>query len=95
MAALDIFFSYLQKLFAVIAGSKACTDNPCGNNALCQDTVGGGFVCLCKEGYTGQPFASTGCTGTIGLRWLLWLFWLSAPFFANFGFFFAQVALVD
>ena len=41
----------------------ACTSSPCGKNTICQDTAGGGYICLCKEGYTGQPFR--GCTGKI------------------------------
>ncbi|GLH00244.1 Fat-like cadherin-related tumor suppressor homolog, partial [Gryllus bimaculatus] len=32
-----------------------CKDNPCGENAVCTDTVGS-FICSCKEDYTGDPF---------------------------------------
>ena len=46
----------------IVGGPKPCSSNPCGANAVCQDTQNGaGYVCTCKEGYTGQPFR--GCTG--------------------------------
>lgn len=32
-----------------------CQDNPCGENAICTDTIGS-FVCTCKSDYTGDPF---------------------------------------
>lgn len=32
-----------------------CQDNPCGENAVCKDTVGS-YVCTCKEDFTGDPF---------------------------------------
>lgn len=32
-----------------------CEANPCGENAVCKDTIGS-FVCSCKEDYTGDPF---------------------------------------
>lgn len=31
-----------------------CQTNPCGENAVCKDTVGS-YVCHCKEDYTGDP----------------------------------------
>lgn len=32
-----------------------CETNPCGENAICKDTLGS-FTCTCKEEYTGDPF---------------------------------------
>ena len=46
----------------IVGGPKPCASNPCGANSVCQDTPNGaGYICTCKEGYTGQPFR--GCTG--------------------------------
>ena len=49
-------------LSLIVGGPKPCSSNPCGANTVCQDTQNGaGYICTCKEGYTGQPFR--GCTG--------------------------------
>ena len=51
----------------IVGGPKPCSSNPCGANSVCQDTPNGaGYICTCKEGYTGQPFR--GCTGKHILR---------------------------
>ena len=42
-------------------GPRACQANPCGRNALCQDSPDGAYRCICQEGYTGDPFR--GCVG--------------------------------
>ena len=42
-------------------GLKACKNNPCGRNAVCQDSPNGAYRCICQEGYTGDPFR--GCVG--------------------------------
>jgi len=44
-----------------------CDNNPCGENAVCADTVGS-FVCTCKEEFTGDPFR--GCVGESYLQQL-------------------------
>lgn len=65
-----LFFGMRSALFCVWILSKACfykmfsdvnecEPNPCGENAVCKDTVGS-YVCACKEDYTGDPFK--GCT---------------------------------
>ena len=67
MCTLGTLHVYLLIVFHCYAsnctiGPKPCSSNPCGSNAICQDTQNGaGYVCTCKEGYTGQPFR--GCTG--------------------------------
>ena len=42
---------------------SACQTNPCGKNALCQDSPDGAYRCTCQEGYTGDPFR--GCIGML------------------------------
>lgn len=37
-----------------------CSANPCGENAVCTDTVGS-FVCSCRQDYTGDPYRK--CVG--------------------------------
>lgn len=32
-----------------------CETNPCGENAICKDTIGS-YTCSCKEDYTGDPY---------------------------------------
>ncbi|XP_037052037.1 neurogenic locus notch homolog protein 1-like isoform X1 [Bradysia coprophila] len=35
--------------------SQGCSRNPCGTNAICQETVGGRPVCSCPSGHSGNP----------------------------------------
>ena len=30
-----------------------CGSSPCGGNGECIEEVGGGYICVCSEGYTG------------------------------------------
>ena len=57
-----LILHFIVFLRLIVGGPKPCSSNPCGANAVCQDTQNGaGYLCTCKEGYTGQPFR--GCTG--------------------------------
>ena len=42
-------------------GLGACKSNPCGRNAVCQDSIDGNYACVCQEGFSGDPFK--GCQG--------------------------------
>ena len=65
----------------IVGGPKPCSSNPCGANSVCQDTPNGaGYICTCKEGYTGQPFR--GCTGKHILR-IYFLFIFEAANFTH------------
>lgn len=37
--------------------AQSCQRNPCGVNAMCQETVGGRPVCSCPPGYSGNPIS--------------------------------------
>ena len=50
-----------NKILVHPTGPRACQANPCGRNALCQDSPDGAYRCICQEGYTGDPFR--GCVG--------------------------------
>lgn len=43
----------------IFSDINECQTNPCGENAICKDTVGS-YTCVCKEDYTGDPYR--GCT---------------------------------
>lgn len=49
-----------NELFLTFLDINECSQNPCGVNTICTDTVGS-FVCSCKEDYSGDPFK--GCVG--------------------------------
>lgn len=34
---------------------QGCSRSPCGTNAMCRETVGGGPVCSCPSGHSGDP----------------------------------------
>lgn len=53
--------NFLSIFFLHHTGPRACQANPCGRNALCQDSPDGAYRCICQEGYTGDPFR--GCVG--------------------------------
>lgn len=37
----------------------------CGGNSICSNsTTSIGYICKCKDGYTGNPYLSNGCQGT-------------------------------
>lgn len=42
-------------LYTISLDINECDTNPCGENAICKDTMGS-FICSCKEDYTGDPF---------------------------------------
>ena len=68
-----LFTRCISLLFLIVGGPKPCSSNPCGANAVCQDTQNGaGYICTCKEGYTGQPFR--GCTGKTSKSNTVYLF---------------------
>ena len=46
--------------------ASPCSGNKCGPNAVCKHEVSGGelsadTICVCKEGYTGDPDSAVGC----------------------------------
>lgn len=49
----------LEKLKILINFSQSlgqgCSRNPCGTNAICQETLGGRPVCSCPPGHSGNP----------------------------------------
>ncbi|XP_070504561.1 neurogenic locus notch homolog protein 3 isoform X3 [Chironomus tepperi] len=58
----------MTKVFGIIAvllsatnvlmvSGQGCSRNPCGQNALCQETLGGRPVCSCPPGYSGNPLS--------------------------------------
>lgn len=44
-----------QNVLNLSSDINECDTNPCGENAVCKDTLGS-FTCTCKEDYTGDPF---------------------------------------
>jgi len=36
---------------------QGCSRDPCGRNAICQETLGGRPVCSCPPGHTGNPLS--------------------------------------
>lgn len=36
---------------------QGCSRNPCGVNAMCQETIGGRPVCSCPPGHSGNPLS--------------------------------------
>lgn len=31
-----------------------CVDDPCGKHGSCESEAGGGFLCICDAGFTGE-----------------------------------------
>lgn len=52
--ALCTFSSYFCWTIADLR-VNGCHGNPCGVNAVCQETAGGRPVCSCPPGYSGNP----------------------------------------
>lgn len=50
-----LLLSNISHFINISSDINECEDNPCGENAICKDTIGS-FVCSCKEDYTGDPF---------------------------------------
>lgn len=48
MASVDIFIK---------STGQGCSRNPCGSNAICQETLGGRPVCSCPPGHSGNPLS--------------------------------------
>jgi len=38
---------------ATAPASNVCRTNPCLNGGTCQSVPGGGYRCICNQGYTG------------------------------------------
>lgn len=59
ISSLGIYFVVLllnsSHFMPISADINECDTNPCGENAICKDTIGS-FICSCKEDYTGDPF---------------------------------------
>ena len=46
---------YVQWYLFKFADMNECTNNPCGANSQCQDTIGS-YTCTCDNGFTGTGF---------------------------------------
>ena len=46
-----------------------CTNNPCGTNSQCQDTIGS-YTCTCDNGFTGTGFGD--CQSMLIIASILW-----------------------
>lgn len=51
----DTFRTFRNFFINISSDINECQTNPCGENAVCKDTIGS-YVCVCKEDYTGDPF---------------------------------------
>ncbi|KAJ9545012.1 hypothetical protein OSB04_024719 [Centaurea solstitialis] len=46
----------------VIGGNRTCREaTECKGNSFCKDAEIGGYHCICKEGYEGNPYLDPGC----------------------------------
>lgn len=51
---LFIFWTFFDPIYKLFSDINECSTNPCGEKAVCTDTVGS-YTCSCKEGFTGDP----------------------------------------
>lgn len=42
---------------SICNAGQGCSRNPCGTNAICQETLGGRPVCSCPPGHSGNPLS--------------------------------------
>lgn len=52
---LPVFAPFLNINTLEDDSNYGCHGNPCGVNAICQETAGGRPVCSCPPGYSGNP----------------------------------------